>query len=160
MQRSYKNTNKIPTFSYFKDRKIPTFSYFGMKIPTFSYFFDLSYHFQPCICHNYKCGCVCCILRQKDGTDGNAHIGMSTTLPSEIKKDNILCCGGRCVTNQILLCRCKIATLSLLNTCLTFFWTHWYRTIVCFVIIRVSWISTLFSLSFFSNQIGKCLLKD
>ena len=36
MQRSYKNTNKIPTFSYFKDRKIPTFSYFGMKIPTFS----------------------------------------------------------------------------------------------------------------------------
>ena len=47
-QRSYKNTNKIPTFSYFKDRKIPTFSYFGMKIPTFSYFFDLSYYFQPC----------------------------------------------------------------------------------------------------------------
>ena len=50
MQRSYKNTNKFPTFSYFKDRKIPTFSYFGMKIPTFSYFFDLSYHFQPCKC--------------------------------------------------------------------------------------------------------------
>ena len=48
MQRSNKNTNKIPTFSYFKDRKIPTFSYFGMKIPTFSYFFDLSYHFRPC----------------------------------------------------------------------------------------------------------------
>ena len=47
MQRNYKNTNKIPTFSYFKDRKISTFSYFGMKIPTFSYFFDLSYHFQP-----------------------------------------------------------------------------------------------------------------
>ena len=47
MQRSYKNTNKIPTFSYFKDRNIPTFSYFGTKIPTFSYFFDLSYHFQP-----------------------------------------------------------------------------------------------------------------
>ena len=48
MQISYKNTNKIPTFSYFKDRKIPTFSYFGTKIPTFSYFFELSYHFQPC----------------------------------------------------------------------------------------------------------------
>ena len=48
MQRNYKNTDKIPTFSYFKDRKIPTFSYFGTKIPTFSYFFDLSYHFQPC----------------------------------------------------------------------------------------------------------------
>ena len=48
MQRSDKNINKIPTFSYFQDRKIPTFSYFGMKIPTFSYFFDLSYHFQPC----------------------------------------------------------------------------------------------------------------
>ena len=47
MQRSDKNVNKIPTFSYFQDRKIPTFSYFGMKIPTFSYFFDLSYHFQP-----------------------------------------------------------------------------------------------------------------
>ena len=52
MQRSYKNTNKIPTFSYFKDRKIPTFSYFGMKIPTFSYFFDLSYYFQPW-CSNF-----------------------------------------------------------------------------------------------------------
>ena len=48
MQRSDKNMNKLPTFSYFQDRKIPTFSYFGMKIPTFSYFFDLSYHFQPC----------------------------------------------------------------------------------------------------------------
>ena len=47
-QNSDKNTNKIPTFSYFKGRKIPTFSYFGLKIPTFSYFFDLSYHFQPC----------------------------------------------------------------------------------------------------------------
>ena len=35
MQISYKNTNKIPTFSYFKDRKIPTFSYCGTKIPTF-----------------------------------------------------------------------------------------------------------------------------
>ena len=45
--KKLKNTNKIPTFSYFKDRKIPTFSYFRMKIPTFSYFFDLSYHFQP-----------------------------------------------------------------------------------------------------------------
>ena len=51
MQISYKNTNKIPTFSYFKDRKIPTFSYFGTKIPTFSYFFDLSYHFQPWYTH-------------------------------------------------------------------------------------------------------------
>ena len=50
MQRSDKNMNKLPTFSYFQDRKIPTFSYFGMKIPTFSYFFDLSYHFQPCTC--------------------------------------------------------------------------------------------------------------
>ena len=39
MQRSDKNMNKLPTFSYFQDRKIPTFSYFGMKIPTFSYFF-------------------------------------------------------------------------------------------------------------------------
>ena len=48
IQKCDKNTNKIPTFSYFKDRKIPTFSYFGLKIPTFSYFFDLSYHFQPC----------------------------------------------------------------------------------------------------------------
>ena len=46
-QNNDKNTNKIPTFSYFKGRKIPTFSYFGLKIPTFSYFFDLSYHFQP-----------------------------------------------------------------------------------------------------------------
>ena len=48
MQNNDKNTDKIPTFSYFKGRKIPTFSYFGPKIPTFSYFFDLSYHFQPC----------------------------------------------------------------------------------------------------------------
>ena len=51
MQRSDKNINKIPTFSYFQDRKIPTFSYFGIKIPTFCYFFDLSYHFQPCTPH-------------------------------------------------------------------------------------------------------------
>ena len=50
IQKSDTNTNKIPTFSYFKDRKIPTFSYFGLKIPTFSYFFDLSYHFQPWYC--------------------------------------------------------------------------------------------------------------
>ena len=50
--KKLQNTYKIPTFSYFKDRKIPTFSYFGMKIPTFSYFFDLSYHFQPCLCNN------------------------------------------------------------------------------------------------------------
>ena len=35
MQNNDKNTNKIPTFSYFKGRKIPTFSYFGPKIPTF-----------------------------------------------------------------------------------------------------------------------------
>ena len=48
IQNSDKNTNKIPTFSYFKGRQIPTFSYFGLKIPTFSYIFDLSYHFQPC----------------------------------------------------------------------------------------------------------------
>ena len=48
MQRSDKNSHKIPTFSYFEGKKIPTFSYFGMKIPTFSYFFDLFYHFQPC----------------------------------------------------------------------------------------------------------------
>ena len=53
MQRSDKNTNKVPTFSYFEDRKNPTFSYFGMKIPTFSYFFDLSYHFQPCRGYRY-----------------------------------------------------------------------------------------------------------
>ena len=35
VQKSDKNTDKIPTFSYFKDQKIPTFSYFWVKIPTF-----------------------------------------------------------------------------------------------------------------------------